>query len=145
LNHPSKVKTPQNSPFLSSQLLLRYLSQQFFGEEVLILHEKAHSRPWGLREVLQTTTGETEIDFLFTSHPRSSFFDPSERPSIEKQWNKRVFMKKLNQLFYFKHVLQYLRQCPNKCTFLKFQSLHVYSRCSDQQALWLVTELNTMS
>lgn len=112
LNHPSKVKTPQNSPFLSSQLLFGYLSQQFFGKEVLILHEKAHSRPWGLREGLHATTGETEIDFLFTSHPWSSFFNPSQRPIMEKQWNKRLFMKKLNQQFCFNHVLQYLQKIP---------------------------------
>lgn len=85
LDHLGKVKTPQNSPFLSSQLLLGDLAQQFLGKEVLILHEKAHRRPWGFREILQATTCETEVDFLFTSHPWSPFFNPSQGSSVKEQ------------------------------------------------------------
>lgn len=85
LDHLSKVKTPQNSPFLSSQFLLGDLAQQFLGKEVLILHEKAHRRPWGFREALQATTCETEVDFLFTSHPWSPFFNPSQGSSVKEQ------------------------------------------------------------
>lgn len=74
-----KVKASQDTPFLSSQLLPGDLAQQFFGKEILILHKRAHRGWWGLRELLQATACEAEVDFLFTFHSWSPFFNPSQR------------------------------------------------------------------
>lgn len=121
-----KVKTPQNSPLLSSQLFLGYLAQQFFGKKVLILHEKAHSRPRGLREVLQATTCETEVDFLFTSHPWSPFFNPSQRSSVEEQRKKSIYEEMESTVL--------VLVAENALINAPFQSLHIQVTFSDQRA-----------